>query len=82
MIDQREDVSTAKTIEEAARFLNEFSDELKQCRDYGADDLRLDFARVRGKDVQESQYFPPEFLILVGSLGIGIEATSIQIPKG
>lgn len=82
LISNEENETTAETIERAAQFLNEFSDELKRCRDYGVDDVRIDFAHVRGRDVQESQYLPPEFLVLVGSLGIGLEATSIAIPTG
>jgi hypothetical protein len=82
LINEDQVVDTVEQIKAARRFLNDFATELQRAKEFGADDLRMDFAQLRGRGVQESQYFPPDFLFLTGKMGIGIEASSVQLATG
>ncbi len=61
-------------IVDALYFLAQHESELRRLQNFpGVTDLRLDFGYYPRDVVAQFEYFPPELLARVGSLGIGIE---------
>ena len=66
----------AKQCEDVAAFLGEYHAEVSRLSAFpGVTDLRLDFGYERRDVAVQTDYLPPELLVLVGSLGIGIVLT-------
>ncbi len=63
----------AKQCKEVAAFLQEYHAEVSRLNAFpGVTDLRLHFGYKRRDVAVQTDYLPPELLVLVGSLGIGI----------
>ena len=74
-------------IEDACAFLRRHGNEFRRLRDMYPENeamIWIDFpyyCRLGERVVAQSDYLPPEFLQLVGNLGIGVEMTLYQSPQ-
>ena len=68
-------------FKEALRFLNVNESELKRCRQFGAEDLRMVFTYPVMDIFEHSEFLPPKLVSLIGQLQMGIELTSFNAQK-
>jgi hypothetical protein len=84
-VSDREWTDLTGQIEDAYNFLLEHENELRTLiSTYVLDDIRLDFpyeCRLGEWVAVQCDYLPPEFLRLVGDLGIGIELSHYPVLK-
>ena len=69
-------------LKEALAFLNEQGAELKAVRKVGVDNMLLDFGMQVTDKIQQVEYFPPELIMALGRLGLGLMFSVVQIPRG
>ncbi len=66
----------------ATEFLAKHAKELRHLREFGVDNMLLDFGTQAGNRVQQSGYFPPEFINALAALGLGSIFSSVRLPQG
>ena|ERR1017187_7022145 len=51
-------------------------------RDFGVDNMLLDFGVSVGDKLQQSEYLPPELIVAWGRFRMGVIFSAIQLPRG
>lgn len=69
-------------IPEALEFLCQNEEELVRVREFGAEDLLLDFGFVPDKGLQNSVSLPPDLILAMARFGMGAVFSVIQIGRG
>jgi hypothetical protein len=69
-------------IPAALNFLLKHDDEILRAKKFGAEDLVLDFGIVPGQKIQSTVHLPPNLVMTLGLLDMGIVFSVIQLPRG
>jgi hypothetical protein len=77
-----QEVGLVPQLKEAWAFLNEYGAELQAMRKVGVDNMLLDFGMQVTDKIQQVEYFPPELIMALGRLGLGLMFSVVQIPRG
>lgn len=82
LVSETEEPGIGSQIGQATEFLAKHLKELRRLREFGADNMLLEFGTQMGNRVQQSDYLPPEFINALARLGLGIVFSTIQIGTG
>jgi hypothetical protein len=78
--DQQLDLS--QQFKEALIFLNLHEAELKAIREVGVDNMLLDLSVQVSDKMKQAEYLPPELIITMARLGMGLIFSVVQLPRG
>jgi hypothetical protein len=66
----------------ALDFIAANNQEFEHLREVGAEKLLLNFGLVKPQIAKRPQYLPPELLLAMGRLGIGLVFAAVDLGKG
>jgi hypothetical protein len=82
LIAEAQESGIAGQIRQALSFLARHGKELTRLREFGADNMLLEFGVQMGNRMQQSDYLPPDFISALARLRLGIVFSTIQIGSG
>ena len=82
LLSQDQEPGLTRQIQDALAFIFNQEKELERLKEYGVDNMLMDFAVGAGGSLQQSQYLPPELILALGAWKMGLMFSAIQIPRG
>ena len=82
LVSETEDPGITSQIGPATEFLAKRVKEFRRLREFGADNMLLEFGTQMGNRMQQSDYLPPEFINALASLGLGLVFSVVRVPQG
>jgi hypothetical protein len=82
LLGQDEDPTLQNQAQQAIRFLLKNERELEAMKEFGADNLLLDFGFAPPAQLQSSVYLPPELLLGMARFRLGLIFSVVQLPRG
>jgi hypothetical protein len=82
LVSADQELGLVPQLKEALAFLNEHEAELKAVRKVGMDNMLLDLGVQVSDKIQQAEYLPPELIMALGRLGMGLIFSVVQMPRG
>jgi hypothetical protein len=82
LISGDQELGLSQQLKEALAFLDRHEAELRAVRKVGVDNMLLDLSIQVADKMQQAEYLPPELIIALGRLGMGLIFSVVQLPRG
>jgi hypothetical protein len=82
LISGDQELGLSQQLKEALGFLDRHEAELRAVRKVGVDNMLLDLSVQVADKMQQAEYLPPELIIALGRLGMGLIFSVVQLPRG
>ena len=82
LVSETEEPGNGSQLGSATEFLAKHVKEFRRLREFGADNLLLEFGNQMGNRMQQSDYLPPEFINALAALGLGLVFSAVRLPQG
>src|ERR1017187_3119929 len=82
LISGDQELGLSQQLKEALAFLDRHEAELRAVRKVGVDNMLLDLSVQVADRMQQAEYLPPELIIALGRLGMGLIFSVVQLPRG
>ena len=82
LISGDQELGLSQQLKEALAFLDRHEAELRAVRKVGVDNMLLDLSVQVADKMQQAEYLPPELIIALGRLGMGLIFSVVQLPRG